>query len=55
MISFDLICENGHTFEGWFSNSKDFEKQSKTKSIECPSAQIIKFKSFNGYKCFDKK
>ena len=36
MISFDLICENGHTFEGWFSNSKDFEKQSKTKSIECP-------------------
>ncbi|PPR77228.1 MAG: hypothetical protein CFH01_01640 [Alphaproteobacteria bacterium MarineAlpha2_Bin1] len=36
MISFDLICENGHTFEGWFSNSKDFEKQSKSKSVECP-------------------
>tara|TARA_B100001540_G_C15444591_1_gene478277 strand:- start:162 stop:626 length:465 start_codon:yes stop_codon:yes gene_type:complete len=36
MISFDLLCGNGHTFEGWFSNSKDFEKQAKAKSIECP-------------------
>jgi len=36
MISFDLVCGNGHTFEGWFSNSKDYEKQSKLNSIECP-------------------
>ena len=36
MISFDLICSNGHTFEGWFSSSKDYEKQLKLKSIECP-------------------
>ncbi len=36
MISFDLLCDNGHTFEGWFSTTKDFDKQKKYNSIECP-------------------
>ena len=36
MISFDLLCGKGHPFEGWFSSSKDFDKQLKSKSIECP-------------------
>ncbi len=36
MISFNLYCEKGHEFEGWFSNSDAFEKQRKKKLVECP-------------------
>ncbi len=36
MITFNLRCENDHTFEGWFSSSKDFEKQLKNSMIACP-------------------
>jgi hypothetical protein len=36
MISFNLICKNEHEFEGWFSNSADYEKQAKRHLIECP-------------------
>ena len=36
MIVFDLICANGHTFEGWFDDSGAFEKQKKKGLIACP-------------------
>jgi len=36
MIAFDLICENGHTFEGWFDNLESFEKQDAKNMISCP-------------------
>ncbi len=36
MIVFDLKCPNGHKFEGWFDDSRAFEKQKKKKMIECP-------------------
>ena len=36
MIVFDLICANGHTFEGWFDHSDAFEKQRKKGLITCP-------------------
>lgn len=36
MISFNLCCEQGHEFEGWFSNSDAFETQCKKKLVECP-------------------
>lgn len=36
MITFDLTCANGHTFEGWFDSRKDFDAQCKKKLIACP-------------------
>ena len=36
MITFDLICANGHTFEGWFDSRSDFESQCKKKLVACP-------------------
>ncbi|MBW2259842.1 MAG: DUF1178 family protein, partial [Deltaproteobacteria bacterium] len=36
MIVYDLKCEGGHTFEGWFENQKAFEDQSRKKLISCP-------------------
>jgi len=37
MIRFSLVCENDHEFDGWFSNSQDFEKQLKRGLVTCPS------------------
>lgn len=36
MIAFDLQCENGHTFEGWFESSKAFDEQKKRSLVSCP-------------------
>ena len=36
MILFDLKCSKGHIFEAWFADSKNFLKQSKSRSISCP-------------------
>lgn len=36
MIAYDLQCQNGHTFEGWFEDAKAFKKQQKTHLIACP-------------------
>jgi hypothetical protein len=36
MITYDLQCKNGHTFEGWFEDAKAFKKQQKTSLIACP-------------------
>ncbi len=36
MISFNLICDNDHEFEGWFQNSASFDAQSAKKRVECP-------------------
>ena len=36
MIAYDLQCENGHTFEGWFEDSAAYESQKKKKLIACP-------------------
>ncbi len=36
MIVFDLQCPEGHTFEGWFDDSLDFEKQLKSDLLTCP-------------------
>ena len=37
MIVFDLGCENGHRFEGWFASGEDFEHQTSRKLVSCPS------------------
>ena len=36
MIIFDLKCEKGHKFEGWFKDRTAFEEQKTQKLIICP-------------------
>lgn len=36
MIVFDLICEHGHPFEGWFSSSNDYADQQERGLLDCP-------------------
>ena len=36
MIAFDLECENGHTFEGWFDDKQDLENQQEQGLLACP-------------------
>jgi hypothetical protein len=36
MIKYNLICENGHTFEGWFSHSTTFDDQAASGQVSCP-------------------
>ena len=36
MIIFDLTCDLGHTFEGWFQSSENFEDQLAQELISCP-------------------
>ena len=37
MIVYDLECETGHRFEGWFSSAGDFEKQRDGQLLTCPA------------------
>ncbi|MBA4765313.1 DUF1178 family protein [Qipengyuania huizhouensis] len=36
MIVFDLHCDQGHRFEGWFGSSNDFDNQMERGLIDCP-------------------
>ncbi len=36
MIVFDLACENGHQFEGWFGSSDDYSEQLQRGLLSCP-------------------
>lgn len=36
MIAYDLQCSNGHRFEGWFEDSKTFDRQNSRGLISCP-------------------
>lgn len=45
MIVFDLLCDEGHRFEGWFGSSAEFERQQAGGLIACPqcgSAEVGK-------------
>ena len=37
MIVFDLLCGEGHRFEGWFGSADDFASQRDRKLLSCPS------------------
>ena len=39
MIKYALICDQGHTFESWFSNAEGYESQVKRGFVECPTCQ----------------
>lgn len=36
MICYSLTCDNAHEFEGWFSQSADFERQKESGLLSCP-------------------
>lgn len=36
MIKYALKCSGDHQFEGWFSNSADFDAQKEAGHLECP-------------------
>ena len=36
MIVFNLGCEAGHRFEGWFASAEDFDRQRARGMLECP-------------------
>jgi hypothetical protein len=37
MIRYTLSCEAGHSFEGWFADSRAFDAQKMDGSLSCPS------------------
>jgi hypothetical protein len=37
MILFDLVCGQGHRFEGWFRNGAAFDAQAAAGEIPCPA------------------
>jgi len=36
VIHYDLSCDNGHAFEGWFGSADDFDRQQKMALVSCP-------------------
>jgi len=36
MIVYDLSCDQGHRFEGWFGSSRDFDEQVADGFVSCP-------------------
>jgi len=42
---FDLQCDNGHLFEGWFGSHEDYDSQEARGLVTCPvcqSASVVK-------------
>jgi hypothetical protein len=37
MIVFDLLCAEGHRFEGWFGSNADFDSQRERRLLCCPT------------------
>ena len=37
MIVFDLLCNTGHRFEGWFGSAAEFASQKARLLLSCPS------------------
>lgn len=37
MIVYDLTCDQGHRFEGWFGSSADFASQQEQGLVSCPA------------------
>lgn len=43
MKVFDLVCDDGHRFEGWFASADQFSQQCAVHAVRCPlcdSAQV---------------
>ena len=44
MIKYSLECDQSHTFNAWFSDSINFERQNKKNQISCPNCSSLKIK-----------
>ncbi len=42
MIRYDLICDKGHAFDGWFSDSAAYDTQRKRGYVECTHCGSVK-------------
>lgn len=42
MIRYALACDQGHTFESWFSDSVAYDKQAKRGLVTCPQCGSAK-------------
>lgn len=42
MISYNLRCQKGHEFEGWFRDSAAFDEQAGDGQLLCPTCQSRK-------------
>ncbi len=45
MKVFDLTCDHGHRFEGWFASSERFDAQREAGDVRCPlcdSATVVR-------------
>ena len=42
MIKYALVCAEGHTFDSWFPDSTDYERQRKRGLVACPACGSIK-------------
>lgn len=41
MIVFDLSCDGGHQFEGWFGSSADYARQAERGLVSCPQCGSV--------------
>ena len=42
MIRYDLVCSEGHEFDGWFSDSASYDKQAKRGLVACTHCGTVK-------------
>jgi hypothetical protein len=42
MVIYNLVCAKNHSFEGWFPNFEEYQKQAKEKQISCPTCGSTK-------------
>src|SRR5947208_7189613 len=42
MIVFDLLCDGGHRFEGWFGSAADYASQQERRLLSCPTCGTAK-------------
>ncbi len=40
MIHYDLRCERGHAFDGWFKDSANYELAGQTQAGELPALRL---------------
>lgn len=41
MVIYDLICDSGHKFEGWFKSSDELSSQISSGLLSCPSCASV--------------
>lgn len=42
MIRFNLVCDAGHEFDGWFRSNDDYEAQTRRGLVACPTCHSPK-------------